>query len=69
MLQVGAPFTVTVFSQVVVQPFATEVVVRVKLPAAPAVTLIGEPTFGPTMLPLPEICVVKVAPATFELMV
>jgi hypothetical protein len=61
--------TVTVRVQVAEQPPATTVVVSVKLPAAPAVTLIVDPVVEPMMVPLPEITVSKVAPATFEVIV
>ena len=57
IVQVGCGFTVTVFEQVAVQPLAMTVVLRVKLPAAPAVTVIDVPVFGPTMVPLPLIVV------------
>src|SRR5687768_17014766 len=66
MVQVGCGVTVTVFVQVAEQPFATTVVVSVKEPAAPAVTLIEVPVDDPMMVPLPEITVEKVEPATLD---
>jgi hypothetical protein len=64
IVQTWAGVTVTVRVQVAEQPLATTVVVSVNEPAAPAVTLIEEPVVGPTIVPLPEITVEKVAPAT-----
>jgi uncharacterized UPF0146 family protein len=64
IVQVGSGFTVTVFVQVAEQPLAVTVVVSVKEPAAPAVTLIEEPVVEPMIVPLPEMTVEKVAPAT-----
>src|SRR5512140_722100 len=55
--QVGPGLTVTVRVQVVVQPAAAAVVVSVKLPAAPAVTLIDGPLVDPMIEPLPVIAV------------
>jgi hypothetical protein len=57
MVQVGAGLTVTVLVQVAEQPLATTVVVSVKEPAAPAVTLIEAPVDEPMIVPLPEMIV------------
>jgi hypothetical protein len=69
MVQVGCGVTLTVRTQVDEQPLATTVVVSVKLPVAPADTLIVEPVDEPTIVPFPEIMVENVAPGTLEVIV
>ena len=47
--------TDTVFVQVLAEPFNIVPSDKVKLPVAPAVTVIDEPVAEPTIVPLPEI--------------
>jgi hypothetical protein len=66
MLQLGRPFTVTVWLQVVLQPPAVRgrlmVTVRVKAPGAPEATWTEGPVLDPTMDPLPVMVQRKVFP-------
>src|SRR5262245_50220328 len=66
MEQFGTGFTVTVFVQVDEQPAAVTVVVSVNEPAPPAVTWIELPVAGPTIEPLQEMIVEKLAPPTLD---
>ena len=61
---VPSGLTFTVFSHESVQPPALTIVFKVKDPAAPAVTEMGEPSCEPTIDPLPEISVWMEAPWT-----